>query len=229
MIISHKHKFIFIKNRKTAGTSIEISLSKFCGSKDVITPITEEDERVRQSLGFLGPQNYHKARIKWTLKQWRNYLKNGEKPYRFYNHIPTKEIIDLLPEKIWNSYFKFTIERNPFDKAVSYYYWRKANEKYKNFSDFILDGGLDPLYSFDLYSTGKFLLIDKVYKYEDLPFFEKDISNQLNLPEPFQLIKYRAKGNSRKVHDYRNVLDKRSVELIKKLFYREIELYGYEF
>jgi len=229
VIISHKHKFIFIKNRKTAGTSVEISLSKFCGPKDVITPITEEDERVRQSLGFLGPQNYFKPKIKWNSKQWHNYIKKGEKPIRYYNHIPTQQIIDLLPEKIWNSYFKFTIERNPFDKAVSYFYWRKADTKYEKFSDFILDDGLDPLRSFDLYYTGKLPLVDKVYKYENLPFFEKDISNQINFPEPFQLIKYRAKSKSRKVGNYRNVLDKKSVELIKKAFAREIELFGYEF
>jgi len=40
MIISHKHKFIYIKCRKTAGTSIEMSLSKLCGPQDIITPLT---------------------------------------------------------------------------------------------------------------------------------------------------------------------------------------------
>ena len=37
MIISHKHKFIFIKTVKTAGTSIDIALSKICEPQDIIT------------------------------------------------------------------------------------------------------------------------------------------------------------------------------------------------
>jgi len=44
MIISHEHKFIFLKTKKTAGTSIELALSELCGLDDVITPLTTVDE-----------------------------------------------------------------------------------------------------------------------------------------------------------------------------------------
>ena len=37
MIISHKHKFIFFKTRKTAGSSIQVTLAKHCGEDDIIT------------------------------------------------------------------------------------------------------------------------------------------------------------------------------------------------
>lgn len=47
MIISHAHRFIFIKTEKTAGTSLEIALSRYCGSDD-ITPFWEEDEVVQR-------------------------------------------------------------------------------------------------------------------------------------------------------------------------------------
>jgi hypothetical protein len=39
MIVSHKYKFIFLKTKKTAGTSIEISLSRYCDEDDIITPL----------------------------------------------------------------------------------------------------------------------------------------------------------------------------------------------
>ncbi len=41
MIISHTHKFIFIKSFKTAGTSIESTLSNYCSGNDIVTPIND--------------------------------------------------------------------------------------------------------------------------------------------------------------------------------------------
>jgi len=58
MIISHKYQFIFLKTAKTAGTSIEIALSRFCGQDDIITPVSVEDELKRQAAGGVAPQNY---------------------------------------------------------------------------------------------------------------------------------------------------------------------------
>lgn len=58
MIILHSHKLIFIKTRKTAGTSFEIALSKWANDDDTITPISPLDEGLRLSMGFRGPQNY---------------------------------------------------------------------------------------------------------------------------------------------------------------------------
>jgi hypothetical protein len=37
MIISHRHRFIFVK---TAGSSVEVFLSSPCAEEDVVTPLT---------------------------------------------------------------------------------------------------------------------------------------------------------------------------------------------
>lgn len=230
MIISHKHKFIFIKCRKTAGTSIEISLSKLCGSDDIITPITDNDEKARLDLGFPGAQNYEKLKRAWSANEWWQYFRKGKTPkQKFYHHISCRKIVDLIPKQVWDSYFKFTMERNPFDKVVSFFFWRKGHEKYASVADWILDGGLKQMPSFELYSIDKFPAVDKIYRYEDFAFFEKDLTERLNLSEPFKMVNYKAKSNTRKERDYRKVLDDQAVKLIKLAFAREIELLGYQF
>ena len=51
MIISHEHKFIFLKTKKTAGTAIEAALSELCGPSCVITPYREESEERPEGPG----------------------------------------------------------------------------------------------------------------------------------------------------------------------------------
>jgi hypothetical protein len=58
MIVSHEHKFIFLKTKKTAGTSIELALSALCGPDDVITPLTTIDEALRE--GKRGARNWRR-------------------------------------------------------------------------------------------------------------------------------------------------------------------------
>ena len=58
MIVLHEQKIIALKARKVGGTSFEIALSKFAHKDSIITPITFDDEKLRESLGYLGPQNY---------------------------------------------------------------------------------------------------------------------------------------------------------------------------
>ena len=53
MIVSFQHEFIFVKTRKTAGTSIEMALTPFCGPDDIVTPIDPPDERSRTLAGLI--------------------------------------------------------------------------------------------------------------------------------------------------------------------------------
>ena len=57
MIICHKYKFIFIKTRKTAGTTIELNLSLVLPDDAVVTPFgrPEAGHRPRNYVGLWNP------------------------------------------------------------------------------------------------------------------------------------------------------------------------------
>lgn len=87
MIVSHKYKFVFIKTAKTAGTSTEIALSKFCGPDDIITPLmTSEDEELRKLMGGRAPQHYLPPQKDHSLKALTQWLWNGKRTPLFKSH-----------------------------------------------------------------------------------------------------------------------------------------------
>ena len=227
MIISHKHKFIFIKTEKTAGTSIEIALSKICGPDDVITPIEPVDEEYRSETGVRTCQNYRIPFSKWSFKDFLKSLRSLRLP-SFYNHMSAKEIKKHIDDDQWNDYFKFTFERNPFDKLISFYYWTNQKNDYNSIQDFIKSGKAEKIAGYDLYTINDEIVVDKVYNYEKLNEAMRDISSRLNLNEELELPKRKAKGNARKNRDhYSKVLGKEEMEWVKKVFSKEIELFNY--
>jgi hypothetical protein len=50
VIISHEHRFIFLKTKRRPAR-VELALRQLCGPDDIITPITAEDEALRNGLG----------------------------------------------------------------------------------------------------------------------------------------------------------------------------------
>jgi len=162
-IINYNNNFIFVKTNKTAGTSLEIALSKFCSSKDVIGRISSEDEKLRKELGFRSSQNYKKKYKKFNKGFFlgpiaclidflgldkKFHLKN---PPRFFNnfivdniifpeHCSLSQIQLNVDEKFFKSAFKFTIVRNPYDQIKSFYRWeiyRSKINKNTKFNDFL--------------------------------------------------------------------------------------------
>lgn len=141
MILSHKHKFVFIKGVKVGGTSVEIALSQLCGPDDIITPITRADERYR--LGSPGePRNYSSHRFpRWVRRRLeRNYVAkvrdagDEELPAikspraRFWNHIDLRRVLRLVPEA--RAYELLCVERSPYAKVLSLANWLANSDSY---------------------------------------------------------------------------------------------------
>lgn len=230
MIISHHHKFIFLKTTKTAGTSIEIALSKFCGPADIITPITKEDEKIRHDLGYPGPQNYLAPPWKYGIKDIANLVFKKRKKRSYYNHIPASAVRPQIGEKIWDSYFKFCVERNPWDRAVSFYYWKNRAEPRIPFSEYA--GSNAPVIlkknGFGIYTIDGGVVVDKVCCFENLAEDLDAVRLRLGIPEKLELP--RAKSRFRKDHAtyHENYADAERAR-IAEIFAEEIRLFGYEF
>lgn len=225
MILSHKHRFIFIKNKKTAGSSIEIALSKYCGEDDVITPLTPEDDRKRQDLGYRGAQNYYVPFSRYSGSDWLKLL-SKRKRVRFRNHTPGSYIMTHVDEDVWRSYFKFCFERNPWDKAVSWYFWKNPKEPRPSLSEFIQSGKANNIRGFENYAVDSEIVVDRVFLYEELEQSMEEIAERLRLPEVPVLP--HAKGDTRTDRrSYREILTPADIEKIGRVYAREIACFGY--
>jgi hypothetical protein len=141
MIISHKYRFIFVKTLKTAGTSIEVFLSQHCGPLDVVTPI----------LPHVEP---HVA---------RNH--DG-----YFNHMPASEIRARVAPDVWRTYFKFCVERNPWDKTLSYYHMMNFRQGGGLTLDHFLAGNDFPINApkYTEPRDPERVIVDRVLRYERL-------------------------------------------------------------
>ncbi len=226
MIISHKYKFIFIKTAKTAGTSVEIALSKYLGNDDIITPLAAVDENIRRERGYRGPQNFRVPFRKYNAADWARFVFRRNR-LAFYNHAPAQLVQQALDPGIWKSYFKFCFERNPWDKIVSYYYWRNPEEPRPTLSDFIESGGAYALRGFELYTAGGEILVDRVCMFEHLGDEMKQIASIVGLPETPELPRTKATHRIDK-RSYRQIFTEADRRKVSQVFAREIAHFGYE-
>ena len=228
MIISHKHKFIFIKTNKTAGTSVEIALSKFCGANDIVTQISRVDEETRKSLGYTGAQNYL-ANRGGTLK-WFDRLLGKSEVVAFFNHMSATRIRALIPWEIWNGYFKFCIERNPWERTVSAYYWKNQSEPRQPMIDWLNKGGHKALQhrGRELYTIDGSIVVDQVIKYENLTDDLEAVRLKIGLPAPLELPNAKSGFRKDRRH-YKQIFSDEEKQIIARDFAFEARTFGYEF
>jgi hypothetical protein len=110
VLVSHSKEFVFLKTRKTAGTSFEMMLEPWCTPPSHI--VNEKVPEIVSEYGIVG------ARLN----------KQKDKPY-WRNHIGARHVKAYLGDERWDRYLKIASVRNPFSRAISQFYWQFVWQK----------------------------------------------------------------------------------------------------
>ena len=239
MIVCHSHRFIFIKPRKVAGTTIELKLSNFLNSGDLATSIEPEEEHLRVS--------HPGVKIGPIIKKNRLGIQK-----RLRDHSTLQKAYSMLDEKVQN-YLVVSASRNPWDRAVSQFFWsnRKKNIlthdlkfQKREFNKFTKFYGpkkwIDTFYgrkrqrrlnSSHLYSINNNIAANFIIRFEHLEEDFLALTRMLNLP------KYRAPGKFNTKSSFRSTESKEwqkfyetdTIELVRKCCAEEIFYFNYNF
>ena len=207
MLISEKHRFIFIHIYKNAGSSIT----------EALKPLIAKEWRWKINLIL------HKLKVSALDLQ------------PFPTHVNTQEVIDQLGKDIFDSYFSFAIVRNPWDWQVSLFKYMQKEEghhqhelanKFQCFDQYIeWRCAEDVRFQKDfIYSSEGELLVDFVGRFENLEQDFTEICQRIGIPS-IQL----PRINVSNTKPYRDFYNDKTREMVRATFEPDISLFNYSF
>ena len=208
MLISDSHKFIFLRMRKVASTSMQAILRPLC------VPVAEGKLAHIKS----------RARLEWD---YHHYV-----PRAHENILAAKR---RMPAEKFENYFKFAFVRNPWERLVSEYEFilnRPEHGRYKrvnglkDFDGFIhMQIPRPDAYQLNMLSDQRGrLLMDFVGHLENLDRDWQTVCEKIGIAHHALPHK-----NVTERQPYQAYYDKQSIQLVAKHWAREIELFGYDF
>jgi hypothetical protein len=232
MVVSHKYKFIYLKTIKTASTSMENALSVICGPDDIITPTSPRFMKLRPGQRA---QNYHldhpavpkRALLKRLLGRPERYYHPS---VGYYEHMPAWRVKTYIGDKIWNSYYKFTFERNPWDRQVSFYHFRCPDkQKRLTFDQFMEKRSRALVDNWGIYTLEDSVCVDFLGRFENLADDFQTVIDRLGLPSELSLPKVNKSSKCDQAGSYRSFYTDHTRELIADWYGKEINLLNYAF
>jgi hypothetical protein len=225
MIICQEHRLFFVKTKKTAGTSIEIALGRLLKVGDFASPLYPDEEKLRPGKAAIVKDSVAR------LRERSNYTVRARNP-----HLGFQVAKSFLTEEI-EGCFSFVVERNPWDKALSaFYFWMSrrgstVKDPYSMFEKFCLSEALSFFSDKAMYSEDNGLLVDLVLQYDTLGVEFQTLMTGIGIPET-NLDGINAKGSIKPMIKnmadfYGDQYDLPAAKAVQSIFATEIELFGY--
>lgn len=206
MIISNKHKFVFVAVPKTGTHSVRRALRKHMGPDD--------HEQVRL---------FEQSALPW---QELSQLKHG--------HIALRQLAPVIGDKAFTEYFKFAFVRNPFDRFVSYCaFIRREDGAFERDPKAVMRAAIaDPpnrhiLFAPQSYFLTSFdgsIMADEIGRVEDMQVSYDRICARLGIPSETL-----ERANTSNHGDYRQYYDEDMIKGVSQLYAKDLDLFGYKF
>lgn len=216
MIISLKHNYIYVRTRKTGSSTIEWWLRQHLGPEDIV---------VKSSLDCLRPV----TRPDVVIPEAAGLI----------THVSAAQVMPLVREDLWTSAYRFTSERHPYEKALSFAHYRlerlkkaghedKLEEKSQDFDKHLNRVVRSGKYaSYPYYSLDGKPLVEDFIKLESFQQDLERVSERIGVPLPQELP--RKRGNARADRrPAREVLTAEQQTTVYEHCKPEFDLLGYE-
>lgn len=236
MIVSHAHRFVFVRPRKVASSSMAKALLPHTKSGDLI--VVPDGVKTKDQNGQLTNSEVNRRKHIWTLRP----------------HSPLNRLVRFVGPEVLD-YRVVTLARNPWDRAVSEYFWVRSKgaaselsveQQKTDFDNFLKRRSkvsrprmfLDRLEGRRRVSKfgqaelcmleGKFAA-DFVVFFEDLNSSVEQLSRFLDLD--IQLPKKREKGDIRasNTREWQSLYSDEGIQIVKDACAEDIDLFGYTF
>lgn len=203
-------------------------------------------EKIKNKIGLKLNSPLHKGKdtnfifIHINKTAGTSIIKVIGKPFR--KHLTAKEIISTIGQKKWDSAYKFTVIRNPWDKVVSQYKHNiKMNsnnmaKKHIEFKDWVsCTYGINKDAKY--YGRPQMFLpqvewlknykneidIDKIIRFENLNEGINNVFKTLGIKHELPHVNRTVKT------DYKKFYDNESKKIIADWFHEDIDVFGYSF
>ena len=200
----------------------------------MITLLDEDDEARRREMGIRGAQNFRKRFGELSRTEKAKFLLTGERREKYAEHNAASRVRDLVGEKAWAGYSKFTVVRNPFDRCLSRYFWTQKNRfsqrvNFTTFDEFMRNRAGTINENWRIYTEGERPLVDFCVRYERMDEDLAEVSRRIGLHNlADDLAAIHAKSGFRPENSRPcDLLSEAQIGIIAGLCKPEIEMFGY--
>ncbi|MFD3192002.1 Type II secretory pathway, pullulanase PulA [Sedimentitalea sp. HM32M-2] len=214
MILSLGRRYVFVHAPKTGGTALALALEARAMRDDIMLGDTPK-----------------------ALKR-RRRLRGARTRGRLWKHATLADIDGLIPDAALCRLFAFTLVRNPWDRAVSYYHWLQLQEfdhpavglaKRLPFTEFVTAPAI--WQAFRATPAGHYMRradgIEQCHAYIRIEHFAQD-SKPLTAHLGFDLSLARVNASPR-VRDYRGYYSQAAADAVADSCSEDIARFGYRF